>query len=108
MQRDIDETEEVILRWADWMRSGGVEVAGYPDKAPCFQPSWIKDSDEMVDVADAYEMGKADAAVDSLSPPHQRIIYKRHNLGFKVWRFSDEEALYLAAKDAFKAKYFAK
>jgi hypothetical protein len=108
MQRDIDEAEQLLLKWADWMRAGGGNVRGYPRHAPGFQPSWIKDNEELVDAADSYEMGKINATIESLSQPHQRIIYKHHNLGFKVWRFPDEEGLYLAATVAFRRKYFAR
>ena len=108
MQRDIDEGEELLLKWADWMRRGGGNVPGYPRKSTGFIPSWIKDEDDEQDAVNNYEFGKLNAAVDSLIQAHQRVIYKRHDLGFKVWSFGDEEALYLAAKEKFRVLYFGK
>lgn len=106
MQRDLEEVEELLLKWADWMRGADLEKIGYPSKSLGVVESWIRDNEELVDAALQYQMGKVNATIDSLIEPHQRIIYKRHNIGFKVWRFSDEEGLYLAAKAAFAKKYF--
>lgn len=109
MQRDIDATEAVLLKWADWMRRSDPQVSGYPSKASGnLIGSWIKDAEDEQEAADGYEMGKANAAVDSLVQAHQRMIYKRHNLGYTVWRFADEDALYTAAKVSFGRKYFSR
>jgi len=109
MQRDIDATEAVLLRWADWMRRSEGISEGYPAKASGnFIASWRKDSEDEQEAADGYEMGKANAAVDSLVQAHQRMIYKRFNLGYTVWRFENEDALYTAAKVSFGRKYFSR
>ena len=102
MQRDIDQAEELLLKWAEAMRAPEDVTAGYPAKASGgFIPSWIKDFEELADSADATEVGKLKASIDSLTQPHQRVIYKRHGIGYKVWRFVDEDGLYLVAKQAF-------
>ena len=104
-----DPIDAVLQRWAAWMRRPDQIAEGYPAKASGnFIASWRKDSEEEADAADGYEMGKANAAVDSLIQAHQRMIYKRHNLGYTVWRFADEDALYTAAKVSFGRKYFSK
>jgi hypothetical protein len=109
MQRDIDATEAVLQRWADWMRRAEGIAEGYPAKASGnFIASWRKDAEDEQEAVDGYEMGKANAAVDSLIQAHQRMIYKRHNLGYTVWRFENEDALYTAAKVSFGRKYFSK
>jgi hypothetical protein len=90
------------------MRQGGGNVPGYPRKSPGFIDSWIKDSEEIADAADGYEIGKINAAIESLIQPHIRIIHKMHNLGYMVWSFSDEAALYHAAQVEFLKKYLSK
>lgn len=109
MQRDIDEAEALLLKWADWMRQPEIGAAWYPEKAAGgFIGSWIKDSEEEAENQDAYEIGKINACIDSLIQPHTRIIYKRFGLSHNVWHFSDEEGLYAAAKAAFRVKYFGR
>jgi len=107
MMRDIDEAEALLLKWAEFMRQGGVPVESYPNKATGFIESWRKDNDDMCEEADGFEMGKIQAAIDSLSAPHNRIIHKVHKISHMVWSFPDEAALYLAAKDAFRKRYFS-
>jgi len=106
MMRDIDETESLLLKWAEFMRHGGEPVTGYPEKALGFIESWIKDNEDLCEAADDYEMNKIQATIDSLSAPHNRIIHKVHKISHMVWSFPDEDALYLEAKGAFRARYF--
>jgi hypothetical protein len=109
MQRDIDPVEALLLKWADFMRRPEPIAEGYPVKASGgFVESWIKDSEELSDAADLQEIGKINASIDSLSQPHQRIIHKVHGISFMVWRFTNEAALYDAAKTALGAKYYGK
>ena len=107
MMRDIDETEALLLKWAEFMRHGGEIADGYPEQAAGgFIVSWRKDNDDMCEEADGFEMGKIQAAIDSLSAPHNRIIHKVHKISHMVWSFPDEAALYLAAKESFRKRYF--
>ena len=106
MQKDIDEIEALLMKWADWMSRGENLADDYPARSVGFIESWIKDDLDEWESADNYEMGKVNATIESLSVPHNRIIHKFHNVGFTVWSFPDESALYLAAKAAFKIKYF--
>lgn len=109
MQRDMDEAEALLLNWADWMRRAEPGSIGYPAKASGgFIGSWIKDDDELAEAADGREMERIVAALESLSQPHYRIIHKMHRISYIVWRFQDEQALYDAAKEAFKVKYFGR
>ena len=106
MQREIDLIEELLMRWADFMRNPGDAGLGYPAKASGgFIESWRKDSDEEVENADAYEIGKIMASIESLPMMYQRIIYQHHRIGYLVWRFPDPDTLYLAAKDAFGVRH---
>lgn len=106
MKRDIDPTEELLLRWAESMRHGG--GLQEPSKASGgFIDSWVKDSEELFEAADDREIGRINAAIDSLRSPHQKIIYKKHKLGYMVWRFDNEEELYDSAKKEFVLKYFS-
>jgi hypothetical protein len=106
MMRDIDEAEELLLKWADWMRHGTEPPEGYPSKVSGLIVSWVKDNDDLCEAADGYEMDKVQAAIDSLCPAHVRIIHKTHGISYMVWSFQDEAALYLEAKDAFRKRYF--
>ncbi|ABR91437.1 Hypothetical protein mma_2207 [Janthinobacterium sp. Marseille] len=106
MIRDIDEAEALLLKWAESMRHGGMPVEGYPEKALGFIESWRKDFDDHCDEADTYEVSKIQSAIDSLTAPHNRIIHKVHKISHMVWSFPDEAALYLAAKEAFRVRYF--
>jgi len=106
MNRDMDEAEELLLKWAEWMRHGIEAPEGYPEKVSGLIVSWVKDNEEMCEAADGYEMNKIQAAIDSLTAPHNRIIHKVHRISYMVWSFPDEDALYLAAKDAFRKRYF--
>lgn len=109
MQRDIDEAEALLIKWADYMLNPGAYGADYPDKASGgFIASWIKDSEELFELADEGEITKIGTAIDDLAQPHKRIIYKRHGVGYKVWSFPNEDALYLAAKTAFRVKFFGR
>ena len=106
MQREIDPVEELLMRWAEYMRKPGDAGLGYPAKASGgFIASWRKDGDEEVENADAYEIGKINASIESLVMPHQRIIFKHFRIGYLVWRFKDEDALYLDAKAAFAIRH---
>ena len=106
MRRDIDETEKLLMRWADFMRNPGDAGLGYPAKASGgFIASWRKDGDEEAENADAYEIGKINASIESLVMPHQRVIFKHFRIGYLVWRFPNEDALYLAAKAAFAVRH---
>lgn len=108
MQRDIDQVEKLLIKWAEHMRSPEEMAASYPCKAPGFIGSWIKDFEELCECADGQEMARINASIESLIPPHMRIIHKRHNLSYMVWSFQNEDALYDAAKSAFKIIYFQK
>lgn len=110
MQRDIDTVEELLLKWADSMRKPDQGVQGYPNKASGgFTHSWIKDSDELVENANAEELVKIQAAIDSLKQPHYEVICKRHRIGRPlVWRWGNEVELYGHAKQAFKIIYFSR
>ena len=102
MQRDLDPVEELLLKWADAMRRDGDNGQDYPAKASGgFVASWIKDSQELAENADAVEIEKLNASVDSLTQPHRLIIYKRHKIGYLAWSFKDEPSLYEDAKVAF-------
>ena len=106
MQREFDAIEELLMRWADFMRNPGDAGLGYPAKASGgFISSWRKDSDEEMENADAYEIGKINASIESLVMAYQRIIFKHHRIGYLVWRFPNEDALYLAAKAAFAVRH---
>ena len=106
MQREIDATEELLMRWAEYMRNPGDSGLWYPAKASGgFIASWRKDGDEEVENADAYEIGKINASIESLVMTYQRAIFKHFRLGYLVWRFPNEDALYLAAKDAFAIRH---
>ena len=106
MQREIDPIEELLMRWADFMRNPGDPGLGYPAKASGgFVASWRKDSEEEFENADAYEMGKITASLESLAMPFQRVIYKHHRIGYLTWTFRNEDALYLLAKEAFAVQH---
>lgn len=71
MQRDIDQSEELLLKWAESMRAPEDAGLGYPAKASGgFTHTWIKDFDELADTADAIELAKINAAVNSLHVSH--------------------------------------
>lgn len=107
MQREIDRAEALLMKWADWMRIPEGTAEWYPEKASGgFIESWRKDSEDEAHSADMYEIGKIKASIESLIQPHQRIIHKMHGISYMVWDFKDEEALYLAAKEAFSARHF--
>ena len=109
MQREIDPVEELLMRWADFMRRPGDAGLGYPDKASGgFIASWRKDSDEEAENADAYEMGKITASIESLPMLYQRVIFQHHRIGYLVWRFPDADSLYLAAVGAFAIQHNSK
>lgn len=99
--------DDLLAKWADCMKGGKI-ADGYPSKCTGMVESWIKDNEDLLDAADSYEFGKINAAIDSLLQPHRQIIYKKHGLGYMVWRFSDEDTLYNAAKEQFKKKYFCR
>lgn len=109
MHRDIDDAEAALIRWAEANARGQDSELGYPNKASGgFIASWIKDSEEMAAVADATDIEKINASIESLSVPHHHIIWKRHNIGYKVWNFGNEIELYGQAKEAFRIKHFCK
>ena len=109
MQREIDPIQELLIKWADAMRTPCNQGLGYPAKASgCLIPSWIKDSEENVAIADAEEIVKINASIESLIQPHQRIIFKHHRLAYLVWRFPNEDELYLEAVAAFAVKHLQK
>jgi hypothetical protein len=108
MDRGLDEAEALLLKWADSMRSESLPVDGWAEKAQGgFIGSWIKDFEELCDTADSYQIDKIQAAIDSLHITHNRVIYQWHGIICPlVWRFGNEEALYQAAKEAFRIRYF--
>ena len=110
MHCDIDQAEELLLKWAESMRAPEDEGLGYPVKASGgFTHSWIKDFEEMADDADAEEIIKIHAAVNSLHMSHQEVIAKRHRIGRPlVWKWGNESVLYDQAKKAFRIIYFTR
>lgn len=109
MQRDLDVIEGLLVKWADYMRRGESLAEGYPAKASGgFIESWKKDAEDLTDDADQRELESINASVDSLSFMHKRVVFQRHGIGYKVWRFDDPVALYQAAKENLQRIHFSK
>ena len=91
MQRDLGEVEMLLTIWADWMHQGGDNVQSYPAKASGgFIESWIKDSSDLADNADAERIAKIDAAFESLKQCYKEPIRRHFNLGYQVWQWGVE------------------
>ena len=109
VDRGIDVVEDLLRKWADYMRRDESVTEGYPEKASGgFIESWVKDDEELTDAADQRELESINASVDSLSFMHKRVVYQFQGLGYQVWRFANAEALYSAAKEDFKRIHFCK
>jgi hypothetical protein len=109
MKRDFDEVEDLLAKWAEWMRRDEAIVEGYPSEASGgFIPSWRKDTEEMAAAADLRGLESINASVDSLSFMQRRVVYHFHSLGYLVWKFGHADTLYETAKDNFRKIHFSK
>lgn len=109
MDRELDDVETLLNRWAQWMGQHESIAGWYPPKAAGgFIDSWIKDDDELAEAADQREFESVNASVDSLSFMHKRAVYHVHNVGYQVWQFGDLDNLYSQAKDCFRRIHFSK
>lgn len=107
MDRD-EEVEKLLVLWADWMMRPEPLADGYPVKASGgFTESWIKDSEELADNAQAETIEKIDAAYRSLQRCYQEAINKHFGLGVNVWRFKTESS-YAEAKIVLRVKFVMK
>lgn len=108
MQRDIDEVENLLDMWADWMHKPEPIAEGYPAKASGgFIESWRKDSEDEADAAEAHTIEKIDAAYNSLQRIYQEAINRHYGLGSRVWRFA-QDATFEDAKIVIRVKFVAK
>jgi hypothetical protein len=108
MQRDIDDVQTLLDLWADWMHKPEPIAEGYPEKASGgFIESWIKDSEEAADSAQAETISKVNAAFDSLAPVYKEAINRHYGLGSQVWRFA-KDASFEDAKIFIRVKFVAK
>jgi len=109
VDREIDDIDALLEKWAEWMRRDELVAEGYPSKAAGgFIESWIKDDEELSDAADLRELESINASVDSLSFMHKRVVYHFQGIGYQVWRFADPERLYEEAKESFRKIHFTK
>jgi hypothetical protein len=109
VDRQFDDVENLLNKWAAWMCRDEPIAAWYPEKASGgFIDSWIKDDDELVAAADQRELESVNASVDSLSFMHKRVIYHMHGVGYQVWQFADAAGLYAQAKNCFRRIHFSK
>lgn len=107
MERD-EEVDKLLEIWADWMRRPEQLADGYPAEASGgFVTSWIQDSEEMGDRAEAARVEKIDAAYQSLQRCYQEAINKHFGLGVNVWRFKIESS-YADAKIVMRVKLVMK
>lgn len=108
VQRDIDEVEVLLDRWADWMRKPEPIAEGYPAKASGgFIESWIKDSEEVADAAELETVNRINAAFDSLTPLYRDAIMRHYGLGSRVWDFA-KDCTFEDAKIVIRVKFVAK
>jgi hypothetical protein len=108
VKRDIDEVQNLLDMWADWMHRPEPIADGYPDKASGgFIESWRKDSEDAAAAADAETVERVNAAFDSLSPLYRDAILRHYNLGSRVWNFA-KDCTFEDAKIVIRVKFVAK
>ena len=83
-----DDIQSLLDRWADWMVTPESLADGYPSKASGgWVHSWIKDSEEGAEAADATTIEKVDACYSALALRFQDAINRNYGLCAKIWRF---------------------